>query len=293
MIRMISFRLAGGLLLALFCTGNALAQSVWVSDVFEVTLRTGPSTSNAIQLMVESGTELQVLTEDDGSGYTEVRTGGGTEGWVLSRYLMQEPSAREQLGTLTQQLTSVAAEGSSMESQLGAIRGQYAEATQQIAALERDKANLESELEDIKRTAANTLAIDSQNKSLQQELTNTEIQFNSLQEENERLQSQTTRNWFITGSLVLFGGILLGLLLPRLKFQKKRRYDSFINRLKKDHSFSPARNIQVSTTVSGLSDMLSMPLVDQPAGQVRMIGGTLTTNSNIFVVFRTSTNGHR
>ena len=227
MIRMISFRLIGGLLLALFCTGNAFAQSVWVSDVFEVTLRTGPSTSNAIQLMVESGTQLQVLSEDDGSGYTQVRTGGGTEGWVLSRYLMQEPSAREQLANLTQQLTSVAAEGSSMESQLGAIRSEYAEATQQIAALERDKADLAAELEEIKRTAANTLAIDSQNKTLQQELTNTEIQFNSLQEENGRLQSQTTRNWFITGSLVLFGGILLGLLLPRLKMQKKRRYDSF------------------------------------------------------------------
>ena len=30
----------------------ALGQSAWVSDEFEITVRTGPSTSNAIQLML-------------------------------------------------------------------------------------------------------------------------------------------------------------------------------------------------------------------------------------------------
>lgn len=216
------------LLIATAAVSNtASAQSVWVSDVFEVTLRTGPSTSNAIQLMVESGTELQVIEADDGSGYAQVRTNAGTEGWVLSRYLMSEPSAREQLATLTQQLTSAAADGTSLESQLAAIRGEYNEATRQIAALERDKASLEADLEEIKTTAANTLAIDGQNKSLQQQLTDTEINVSILEQENEQLQGQTTRNWFITGSLVLLGGILLGLILPRMKFQKRSRYDSF------------------------------------------------------------------
>ena len=88
--------------------GTANAQSAWVSDEFEVTLRTGPSTSNAIELMVSSGTELEVLEQDPESGYTRVRTGGGTEGWVLTRSLMDEPSEREKLESLTRQLSSVA-----------------------------------------------------------------------------------------------------------------------------------------------------------------------------------------
>lgn len=206
---------------------SASAQSVWISDVFEVTLRTGPSTSNAIQLMLESGTELDVLEADDGSGYARVRTNAGTEGWVLSRYLMAEPSAREQLTRLTEQLTNATADGSSLESQLAAIRTQYNDATRTIAGLERDKSNLQSELEEIKRTAANTLAIDSQNKNLQQQLTDAEISVSVLEQEKEQLSSQSNRSWFITGSMVLLGGILLGLILPRMKFQKKSRYDSF------------------------------------------------------------------
>jgi SH3 domain protein len=206
---------------------SAAAESAWVSDQFEIMLRTGPSTNNAIELMVDSGTELEVIEEDAEAGYTRVRTGGGTEGWVLSRYLMTEPSARQQLETLTQQLTSANAEGSSMTTQLGAIRGEYDGAMRQIRQLEEDKSNLQAQMDDITEKAANTLAIDRQNQNLQQQLTDAEIKVSILEQENEKLSGQTTRNWFITGALVLFGGILLGLILPRMKFQRRSRYDSF------------------------------------------------------------------
>lgn len=215
------------LFMLLTLSAATAAQTVWVSDVFEVTLRTGPTTSNAIQMMVESGTELEVLERDADAGYTRVRTNGGTEGWVLSRYLMSEASARQQLETLTRQLTNANAEGTSRASQLGAIRGEYNSAKSRIAELERSESSLQEELADIRRTAANTLAIDSQNKDLQQQLTDTEIQVSVLEQANEKLSGQTTRNWFITGALVLFGGVLLGLILPRMKWQKKSRYDSF------------------------------------------------------------------
>ncbi len=206
---------------------TADAQSVWVSDQFEVMLRTGPSTSNAIQLMVDSGTELEILGEDAEAGYTQVRTGGGTEGWVLSRYLMSEPSAREQLEQLTGQLTSATAEGTSTTSQLNAVRGEYDNATRQIRQLEQDNSGLQSQIDDITQKAANTLAIDRQNQDLRQQLTDVEIKVSILEQENEKLGGQTTRNWFITGALVLFVGVLLGLILPRMKFQRRSRYDSF------------------------------------------------------------------
>ena len=215
--------LATGLIFSAMAAG----QSAWVSDEFEVTLRTGPSTSNAIELMVSSGTQLEVLEEDPESGYSRVRTGGGTEGWVLTRYLMNEPSAREQLETLTRQLTSATEEGASMGTQLGAIRSEYDAATRRIRELETSNAELQSNIDEISQKAANTLAIDRQNQELQQKLTDAEIQVNVLEQEKEQLVGQSNRNWFITGSLVLFGGVLLGLVLPRMKFQRRSRYDRF------------------------------------------------------------------
>jgi SH3 domain protein len=211
----------------ILCGAPAGAETAWVSDQFEITLRTGPSTSNAIQLMLNSGAALEVLERDAETGYSKVRTQGGTEGWVLTRYLMNEPSAREQLTALSAQVSSATERGSSLGSQLSAIRGEYQEATNRIRTLEREKEQLQTELDGIKRTAANVLAIDSQNKSLQQQLTDTEIQVSILEEENRQLTAQSNRTWFLTGSGVLFGGVLLGLILPRIRWQRRSRYDSF------------------------------------------------------------------
>lgn len=205
--------------------GPAGAESAWVSDRFEITLRTGPSTSNAIQLMVSSGTELEIIEQDSETGYTRVRTRGGTEGWVLSRYLMDEPPAREQLATLTGELTNAESRGSSLNSQLGAIRSQYDDATQRIANLERDKSRIEQDLADIKRTAANAVAIDEQNKEFRQQLATAEIRVATMEQENRELMSQTARYWFMTGALVLTVGFVLGLWLPRIRWQRRSGYD--------------------------------------------------------------------
>ncbi len=219
--------LAMVVMLATMLNPVAWAEPAWVSDQFEVTLRSGPSTSNAIQLMVSSGTRLEILERDPDSGYSRVRTGGGTEGWVLSRYLMSEPAAREQLAELTSQLTSATTRGSSLTSQLEAIRGEYDTATSTVASLERDKTALEEELAEIKRTAANVLSINEQNKSLREQLAATEIQVATLEQENRELGRQTTRYWFMTGALVLLVGMVLGLWLPRIRWQRRSRYDRF------------------------------------------------------------------
>ena len=212
-----------GLLLA----STAFAEPAWVSDQFEIMLRSGPSTSNAIQLMIDSGTRLEVLERDDETGYTRVTTQGGTEGWVLTRYLMNEASAREQLLALTSQLTNANTRGSSLDSQLDAIKGEYDSAGRQIATLEREKAAAEQELAEIKRTAANVLVISGQNKSLLDELAAAQIRADTLEQENRVLGSQTTRYWFVTGALVLVVGLVLGLWLPRINWRRRRRWDQF------------------------------------------------------------------
>ncbi len=217
---------AAAIALSLFAAPRAVAQSAWVSDEFEITLRSGPSTSNAIQLMVSSGTELQVLERDAESGYTRVRTGGGTEGWVLTRYLMSEPSAREQLQVLTGQLTDATSEGATLESQLASIRGEYNAAQLQIQGLERDKQSLEQELAEIKRTAADVLSINNQNQSLRQQLSDSEIRIDTLEHENRGLLSETRHYWIMASGGMVLLGVILGLWLPRVKWQK-RRYDRF------------------------------------------------------------------
>jgi len=225
-MKLTSSILAFGLLIILPAT-QVVAEPMWVSDQFEVMLRSGPSTNNAIERILPSGTALELVERDDDAGYARVRTAAGTEGWVLTRYLMDEPSAREQLEALTSRLTSAAAQGSSLTSQLDAVQGEYDSASRQISTLENEKRRLEEELAEIKRTAANVLAINNQNKDLRDQLANAEIQAATLEQQNRELTGQTTRYWFMTGALVLVVGMILGIWLPRIRWQRKSRYDRF------------------------------------------------------------------
>ena len=225
-MKLTSSILAFGLLIILPAT-QVVAESMWVSDQFEVMLRTGPSTSNAIERVLRSGTALELVERDDDAGYALVRTAAGTEGWVLTRYLMDEPSAREQLEALTSRLTSAAAQGSSLTSQLDAVQGEYDSASRRITSLESEKRQLEEELAEIKRTAANVLAINNQNKELRDQLANAEIEAATLEQRNRELTGQTTRYWFMTGALVLVVGMILGIWLPRIRWQRRSRYDRF------------------------------------------------------------------
>jgi SH3 domain protein len=140
---------------------------------------------------------------------------------------MDEASAREQLATLTSRLTNADAQGTSLTSQLDAVKGEYDDATRQISSLQSETKRLEQEIAEIKRTAANVLAINNQNKELREQLANAEIQAATLQQQNRELTGRTTRYWFMAGALVLFVGMILGLWLPRIRWQRRSRYDRF------------------------------------------------------------------
>ena len=201
------------------------AETRYVTDEFEITLRSGASSTHTIQRMLKSGATLTVIERDDETGYSQVKTAGGTEGWVLNRYLMREPAARAQLEHLSGQLAKVT-EGS-IRVRVNAIKNTYDDATKRISTLERENKNLQDELANIKSIAANVLAIDQQNDELSQDLTAKDSQINTLLKENQMLSSDTQRDWFIAGALVLFAGLLLGLVIPKIQWRKRSRYDSF------------------------------------------------------------------
>ena len=69
----------------IFGIAFSYAQTVYVIDEFEVTMRTGPSIENKIIVMLPTGTKLQVIEEK--GDWVLVRSPIGREGWVLKRYV--------------------------------------------------------------------------------------------------------------------------------------------------------------------------------------------------------------
>ena len=215
------------ILICLFFPANGRAETSWVSDQFEITMRSGPSTENAIILMLQSGTALEVLERDEESGYARVQTASGRDGWVLSRYLMSQPPARQQVADLTEQLSRARSRGDSLSGQFEAAKLQQEDTAAQLRSLQEEKNALSSELEDIRRISADVLAINENNQELRQRLSDTEIKLNMIEEENHALRGRQNRDWFIAGAAVLFVGMLMGLVIPRIRLRRRSRYDRF------------------------------------------------------------------
>ncbi|MBP6058703.1 MAG: TIGR04211 family SH3 domain-containing protein [Nitrosomonas sp.] len=203
------------------------ADTRYVSDQLEVTLRRGPTLSHAVLRMLKSGTAVEVLEVDAETGHTRVKTNGGVEGWILSRYLSAEPTARMQLEKMIKEMGRTDNPDHSVLTQLKTIRSDYEGANQRIAKLESENKQLEEQLASIQKTSANVLSIDKENKKLHQKLTATEERLNTLQLENDELGDRKQRDWFVAGALVLVGGVALGLILPLFTRRKQSRYGSY------------------------------------------------------------------
>jgi SH3 domain protein len=215
------------ILISLAFPVSGKAETTWVSDQFEITMRSGPSTENAIILMLPSGTALEVLERDEESGYARVQTGSGRDGWVLSRYLMSQPPARQQVADLAEQLSRARSRGDSLSGQFEAVQQQQEDTAAQLRKLQEEKNALSGELEEVRRISADVLAINEDNRDLRQRLSDTEITLNMIEEENHALRSRQNRDWFVAGAAVLFVGMLMGLVIPRIRLRRRSRYDRF------------------------------------------------------------------
>jgi len=211
----------------LMLAGNAVAETRYVSDTLEITMRSGKGTNFGITRMLRSGTPVEVLEVDKKSGYTQVRTKSGKEGWVLSRFLMNGRAARERLATAEKNLAELELENRKLTTSMMTVTEEKSGLEKNLQELEGQSRGVNQELSEIKRTASSALAIDSENKELKGRMVSLERQLQTVQQENETLKDRTARDWFMVGAAVVLLGIIVGLIIPKIRFRKKSSWDTF------------------------------------------------------------------
>lgn len=208
-------------------TSSIYAETRYVSDQLETTFRRGPTLSHAILKMLKSGAAVDVLENDKESGHSRVRLSGGQEGWILTRYLTSEPPARTQLEGLLKSMNQGDNSHIPVTEQLKIIRTDHENARRLITQLESENKKLTERLSSLKATAENVLEIEAENKQFRDKLTDTEERLNVLVEESSEMEARKNRDWFITGALVLLGGLVMGLILPKLARRRTSRFSDF------------------------------------------------------------------
>jgi len=73
-----------GVWLVLFATA-VQAETIYVSDLAEIAIRSGQGVDHKIIAMIKSGQQVEVLETDD--QWTKIRLPDGKEGWVTNRFL--------------------------------------------------------------------------------------------------------------------------------------------------------------------------------------------------------------
>lgn len=209
------------LILLLAFSGGLHAESRYVTDQFKITMRSGESTGHKILRMLPSGAQVTILGSDSGTGYTRVRADGEV-GYVLSRQLMNQPSARDQLANMQARLSELQEAPGKLSGKLTALQREHTALRGAHDELREIKQQLESELESIRRTAADAVRINNERNELRKTVASLTRERENLKQENRDLTNQSTQRWFLIGAGVIILGIVIGLILPHLRFQRRK-----------------------------------------------------------------------
>jgi SH3 domain protein len=197
--------------LVLLLCASASAATLYISDQLTVPLRRGPSNSHKIiHAGLPAGMALEVLSEDRAAGFTQVRTQNGTEGWVPTQYLVDQPAAKDRLAAANKRVETLEAQLKALKENFQEVRGERSEVEGRASDLTRQTEKLQSELAEIRRVSATSIANYEENKQLKNENQSLSTQVTQLTERVRQLERNVTLKWFLAGGALVLVGLLLG-----------------------------------------------------------------------------------
>lgn len=187
-------------LLAVAFPALSAPRSQYISDQITVTIRERPANDGAPLGTVTSGARVVVLESLGPDSFSRIRSTEGREGWIPSRFVAAEPAARDQLDQLRDERDQANARARALEQQLQTAQEQLTKARPAFE-LSQDNEKLRAAMAELKR----------ETEAAQQ-------RFDADRSERRSL---------IAGGGLIVGGIFLGLVLPYMGRNKKRRYGDF------------------------------------------------------------------
>ncbi len=208
--------------------GSAQAETVYVTDNLNLSLRSEESNNSKVVKLLPTGTPLTVLEENKETGFVHVQMENGTEGYIPIRNTMKEPSSRSLLEVLNKNMAALQSENATLKADLATTKESITPGSTLEQSLSRERDQLSRELSELKRTAASAVELKNQRDELQERVVNIERELQQFKLENQSLQDTAKQDWFLYGGLLALVGVILGFILPRLNWRRSRSsWDSY------------------------------------------------------------------
>lgn len=208
--------------MAIILTPAASAETKYIDDTLFAPLRSGEGNNfRIVHKGLKSGTAVEVIATDKTSGYSKVKTAGGTVGFLPTRFLSEQPIARDQLAKLLNETSQIRTDFEKIRSENLTLRERAEAMDGERGKLSKQNASLEKELGELKRISEGAIALDTTNREFRETNERLKNEVDLLTAENDRLKEEKDSTMMLQGGGLVALGILIAVLLPMFRQQKK------------------------------------------------------------------------
>jgi SH3 domain protein len=193
----------------------AMANTLFVTEEFEITMRTGPGVERKIIALIRSGQRVEEISKSE--EWTEIRLPSDKTGWVLTRYLSsKEPCSlvKDRLQTEYDQLIT---EKNELETKNSDLEAENQRLEAQLASTQASLERVTGDFDSLKSESTDFLKLKSQFKKVTTELEETKSKADKFEDESSRLLRNQNIKWFLAGAGVLLIGFIIGFSSRRQK----------------------------------------------------------------------------
>lgn len=202
-------------------TSALCARTMYVSDTFEIVVRSEKEVGRNILKILPTGTQVEVLETDQ--SWATIQLPDDRTGYVLKRYLMsrlphkvvaervraEAEELRVQLQTAEQHLSALREEHQKLQQASTDQKGQLKQVSQQYETLQKD--------------AAQYLQLKADYNALQDNYSDTRQELTALRSDHEALKKSRNVMWFLSGGGVILAGWIIGMITERLRGRRRRQ----------------------------------------------------------------------
>ncbi|MCF8093731.1 MAG: TIGR04211 family SH3 domain-containing protein [Desulfobacteraceae bacterium] len=208
-------------LLPVLAASSLHAQTHYVNDLMEITVRRGPGLDYRIIKMIKSGHKFEVLGQE--KKWTNVRLPDGTTGWVFSQYVTdQKPDSlatedlRKQVESLNQKVSSLKEENQRLIKRNQELAKSLEKTQNELKGIRKEYKELEDESKDF-------LKLKEEYEALKKSAKEKDQRIKTLEQRISDAFFSSGFKWFLAGA----GVLVLGIILGRTAGSRKKRSSLF------------------------------------------------------------------
>ena len=186
---------------------------MYVTDSKKIPVRAGKGTAYKILNFIESSQQVELLQKDN--QWSLVRLEDGKEGWVHSRYLINNPTSKIKFEELSLEHQNLINQTESLKADFEQLKLHNKELKSTLASTKKSLNNQLSDYDALKADSAEFLTLKSKYERVSRELKEKTQKVENLEKQISDSQLYYYLKWILSVSGILLVGFIIGYSVKR------------------------------------------------------------------------------